>query len=244
MSQNHKVAIVTGGAGGIGHALVTSFAESGYRVLSVDSRTGFDHPNVTNYETDLAKLEELDKIIDYCLNQFNTIDVLINNAAVSLGKDALETDHTTWHTTMNVNVTAPFFLSQKTAKVLIDQKKAGAIVNMASVNSFAAERAHAAYVTSKGAIAAMTKSLAVDLAPFGIRVNAIAPGPIETTKTAEIFAQPDYVQAIKKGIPLSRAGSPLEVAKLALFLSSADASYITGQVIKIDGGYLSYARLD
>lgn len=244
MSQNNKVAIITGGAGGIGQALVTSFADAGYQVLCVDNQTAASYPNVVNFESDLSKVDDLDKVIDFCLSQFNTIDVLINNAAVSLGKNALETDQAVWNTTMSVNVTAPFFLAQKTAKVLIDQKKVGAIVNMASVNSFAAERGHSAYVTSKGAIAAMTKSLAVDLAPYGIRANAIAPGPIETTKTAKIFAQPDYAQAIQKGIPLSRAGTPTEVANLALFLSSAEAAYITGQVIKIDGGYLSYSRLD
>lgn len=244
MNQTQKVAIITGGAEGIGHSLVTGFANSDYQVISVDLKPGVEHPNVKNYSYDLADTKNLREIIEYCLSTHGTIDVLINNAAVSLGKGVLETEADTWNKTISVNVSAPFFLAKEVAKEIGNQEKSGSILNMASVNSFAAEKGHASYVVSKGAIAAMTRSLAVDLAPFNIRVNAIAPGPIETTKTAKIFAQPDYAAAIQKGIPLSRAGMPSEVANLALFLASDQAQYITGQVIKVDGGYLSYARLD
>lgn len=244
MNQDKKVALITGGAGGIGRGLVEAFARAEYQVVSVDKHKGHNFPEVSNIEFDLLDLDKLDQITNYCLNKFKTIDVLINNAAVSLGKNILQTDENTWNQTIAINVTAPFFLSKLVSEILISQKKSGAIVNMASVNSFAAERGHASYVASKGAIAAMTKSMAIDLAEHGIRVNAIAPGPIATAKTTPVFSQPGYASALKKGIPFARAGTPQEVADLALFLTSNDSTYITGQVITIDGGYLSYARLD
>lgn len=244
MSQVKKVALITGGAAGIGRGLVETFSKADYQVLSVDQVLGEAYSQVTNFEFDLSDTENLEKITNYCLEKFQTIDVLINNAAVSLGQSILQTDKSTWDQTLAINITAPFFLSKLVAEIFISQSKPGSIVNMASINSLAAERGHASYVTSKGAIAAMTKSMAVDLAEHKIRVNAIAPGPIETAKTSKIFSQPDYASAIKKGIPMARAGTPSEVAELALFLSSTNASFITGQIITIDGGYLSYARLD
>lgn len=244
MNHSQKVAIITGGTQGIGSALVSGFAEAGYAVLSVDLDSNIENQNVKNFSFDLTNTQSLKSVIDKCLEEFGTVDTLINNAAVSLGKSVLETDQATWEKTMAINVTAPFFLSREAALAMSSQKKSGSIINMASVNSFAAEKGHASYVVSKGGIAAMSRSMAVDLAPQNIRVNAIAPGPIETNKTSKIFAQPDYASAIKKGIPLARAGRPSEVADLALFLASDQARYITGQVIKIDGGYLSYARLD
>lgn len=244
MNQAKKVALITGGAGGIGRGLVEAFAAAEYQVVSVDKHKGKNFAQVNNIEFDLSDVEKLDQITNYCLDQFESIDVLINNAAVSLGKNILQTDVNTWDQTIAINVTAPFFLSKLVSEILISQKKSGAIVNMASVNSFAAEKGHASYVASKGAIAAMTKSMAIDLAEHNIRVNAIAPGPIVTEKTSAVFSQPDYASAIKKGIPFARAGTPQEVADLALFLTSHESKYITGQVITIDGGYLSYARLD
>ena len=244
MSNDQKVVLITGGASGIGRGLVEGFADSGYRVISVDRQNADTYQNTTHLEFDLSQTDRLGEIIEFSLKEFKTLDVLINNAAVSLGQSAIETNRATWDTTVAVNISAPFFLAQAAAKIFKEQSKPGVILNMASVNSFAAEKGHASYVTSKGAIAAMTNALAVDLAPLNIRVNAIAPGPVETSKTRPIFSQPEYANAIKKGIPMSRAAIPKEVADLALFLCSDSSKYLTGQVVKIDGGYLSYARLD
>ena len=244
MSNDQEVVLITGGANGIGRGLVEGFADSGYRVLSVDREIAEPYQNTTHLEFDLTQTDRLGEILDFCLAEFNTLDVLINNAAVSLGQSTLETDRATWDTTVAVNISAPFFLAQAAAKIFKEQNKSGVILNLASINSYAAEKGHASYVTSKGAIAAMTNAMAVDLAPLNIRVNAIAPGPVETSKTKPIFSKPEYASAIKKGIPMSRAATPKEVAELALFLCSDSSKYLTGQVIKIDGGYLSYARLD
>lgn len=242
--QDHKVAIVTGAARGIGAGIVEGFLKNSYRVYAVDKEDVELRSNLSYHRTDLSQVDQISKIVKGCIQEFGRVDVLVNNAAVSLGKDFLTTDLETWEVSLAVNQTAPFFLAQAVAKEMIDKGIPGRIINVASVNSFAAEKGQSSYVVTKGAIALMTKSMAVDLGKFGILVNAIAPGPILTEKTEAIFTTEDYARAISNGIPLQRAGLPNEIADLVIFLSSASSTYITGQVIVVDGGYLSYCRLD
>lgn len=242
--QDQRVAIVTGAARGIGAGIVEGFLKNSYRVYAVDKEDVNLRPNLYYHRADLSQVDEIVKIVKGCVQEFGQVDVLVNNAAISLGKDFLATDLQTWQLSLAVNQTAPFFLAQAVAKEMIDKDIRGRIINLASVNSFAAEKGQSSYVVTKGAIALMTKSMAVDLGKYGILVNAIAPGPILTEKTEAIFTTGDYADAISNGIPLKRAGLPSEIADLVLFLASAGSTYITGQVIVVDGGYLSYCRLD
>ena len=241
--KNQKVAIVTGAAQGIGAAIVEELLANSYLVFAVDKNEIQSRSNLFFYRADLSIISEVSSIASECINKFGRIDLLVNNAAASLGKDFLDTDLRTWETTVAVNQTAPFFLSQAAARGMIELGIHGRIINIASVNSIAAEMGHASYVTTKGAIAMMTKSMAVDLAKYKILVNGIAPGPILTETSAPVFSQSNYVSAIEKGVPLQRAGLPAEVADLAVFLASEKASYITGQVVVIDGGFLAYCRM-
>jgi NAD(P)-dependent dehydrogenase (short-subunit alcohol dehydrogenase family) len=127
---------------------------------------------------------------------------------------------------------------------MVERGGGGRIVNMASVNSLAAERGAASYVAAKGGLAQLTKAMAVDLAPHGILVNAIAPGPIRTEASAPIFDRDDYARGIERGVPLARAGSPVEVAAVAAFLASDESSFVNGTVLVVDGGFTAYLRLD
>lgn len=243
MNRN-RVSIVTGGARGIGASIVERMISAGHDVFVIDRFNAKLPSGAHFHHADLEDIEELPKIVSECSKLFGRIDVLVNNAAVSLGSDFLSTDSATWNKTIAINQTAPFFLSQYAAKYMIENKTHGCIVNIASVNSFVAEKGHASYATSKGAVAMMTKAMAVDLGPYQIRVNAVAPGPILTEKTQEIFSQPRYQNAIKQGVIAGRPGEPLEVANLVAFLASDAASYINGQTIIVDGGFTSYCRLD
>ena len=241
--KNQRVAIVTGAAQGIGAAIVEELLNNSYLVFAVDKNEVKSKANLVFHRADLSISSEVLGIVSECINEFGRIDLLVNNAAVSLGKDFLDTDLRTWETTIAVNQTAPFFLSQATARKMIELGISGRIVNIASVNSIAAEMGHSSYVTSKGAIAMMTKSMAVDLAKYKILVNGIAPGPILTEASEPVFSQSNYISAIEKGVPLQRAGLPAEVADLVVFLASNKASYLTGQIIVIDGGFLAYCRM-
>jgi NAD(P)-dependent dehydrogenase (short-subunit alcohol dehydrogenase family) len=127
---------------------------------------------------------------------------------------------------------------------MVSRKIAGSIVNLASVNSFAAEKGAAPYVTSKGGVLMLTRAMAVDLAPYSIRVNAVAPGPIETERSAPVFANPSYSTGIRQGVPMGRAGHPEEVASVVAFLASEESSFMTGSVVVADGGFTSYLRFD
>jgi 2-deoxy-D-gluconate 3-dehydrogenase len=239
-----RVAIVTGAATGIGQGIARCFLDAGYHVYAVDRSSVAATDNLHFHQADLSDFKQINPIVDGCVTTFGRIDVLVNNAGVSLGKGFLETDIATWSTTIAVNQTAPFFLAQAAAKQMIRQGVEGRIINMGSVNSIAAEKDQSSYVTAKGAIGMMTKSMAVDLGRYGINVNAIAPGIIRTEKTHPNLIKPPVSNAIEHGIPLGRAGEVKEVAELALFLANPKTTYISGQLIVIDGAFLSYVRLD
>jgi NAD(P)-dependent dehydrogenase (short-subunit alcohol dehydrogenase family) len=170
------------------------------------------------------------------------VDVLVNNAGIAQSRHILQADHAHWRRVLSINLDAQFLMSRAAAALMPDGG-AGVIVNIASIQAFLSEPCGSAYGASKGGIAALTRGLAVDLAPAGIRVNAIAPGFIRTrmslnaegideTSTEEF--QDWYVR--RRKIPLARAGLPSEVAAVAAFLASADASYMTGQTLIVDGG--------
>jgi len=238
-----KVAIVTGAAQGIGAGIVKAMLADSYLVYAVDKKEIPESTNLIFHYADLSVFDSLQSIVSSCIERYGRIDVLVNNAAISMGKDFLATDIQTWSLSISVNQTAPFFLGQSVAQEMIRLGIQGRIINLASVNSFAAEKGHSSYVATKGAVASMTKSMAVDLAKYGILVNAIAPGPILTEASKELFSTEIYLRAIPMSVPLQKVGLPSDVAQLALFLASEKSGYITGQIIVIDGGFLSYCRL-
>ncbi|TAM83536.1 MAG: SDR family oxidoreductase [Acidobacteria bacterium] len=254
MILENNVALITGGASGIGRAISERFVREGARVgvLDINFEAGTECQqslqNIGNFPPlfipcDLENRLEIQESFETTLEHFGQIDILVNNAAAFLDDEFLELNFEKWEKTIAVNLTAAFVCSQLAARSMVALKIPGNIVNIASVNSFAAERRATPYATAKGGLLALTRAMAVDLAHYSIRVNAIAPGPIETGRSGPIFAAEEYHTAIKSSVPMNRAGRPDEVASVACFLVSEESSYMTGSTIVVDGGLLSYLRL-
>jgi NAD(P)-dependent dehydrogenase (short-subunit alcohol dehydrogenase family) len=169
------------------------------------------------------------------LSRFGALDTLVNNAGIAYFEEVLETPLSHLDRTLAVNVRGMFAMSQAAARVMVERRR-GTIVNTASTASFAGEEFQVTYNTSKGAVVALTRALAIDLAPHGIRVNAVAPGWVTTRATESVIEDPTQWSKHRSRIPLDRPATPGEVAAVHAFLASDDATYVTGAVYVVDGG--------
>ena len=244
-----KVAIVTGAASGIGRASALLFAREGARVVVVDidargaaETRGFiesEGGKAQSVIADVSKEQEAKTIADHTTNAFGRIDILFNNAAVSSFKSVLETDEAEIDRVMNVNVKGTFFCSKAVIPHL-HRAGGGSIVTTSSITGIVGAPGMAAYAASKGAIITFTRTLALEQAEAGIRVNCICPASIDTPMLTTAFEKAeDPVKARAQNVkrhPLGRLGTAEDVAWLALFLASDEASFITGGTFVIDGG--------
>ena len=239
-----KVAIVTGSTSGMGRATAKLFAEEGAKVV-VTGRNQARGQEVLDdikavggeaifVQADTSSAEGCQKIVDETVKAYGTVDVLFNNAGMLSMSTLMDVPQDEWQNVFNVNVTAALILTQKVAPIMKAKGK-GVIVNTASVASFAAHHGFAAYISSKHAMAGLSKSMAWELGPE-IRVNAIAPGLIHTAMVDSIGGV-EALQFMIDACPLKRAGKPEDIATVALFLACDDSSFMDGQVIKVDGGY-------
>jgi len=241
--MNDKVTVITGSARGIGFALATAFSAAGAKVMVIDLAPeavdaavqklrdlGHQAWGYVGNVTDSAMMEELFARV---VAEHGSLDVLINNAGVTRDNLMLRMKEEEWQLVMDINLKGSFICTQKAFKHMMKARK-GSIVNIASVIGLMGNAGQANYAASKGGMIAFTKSCAKEFASRGVRVNAVAPGFIETEMTASLPA--DVVAAYAKAIPLAKMGSPLDVAKLCLFLASDESAYITGQTIAVDGG--------
>lgn len=238
-----KSVLITGAGGGIGQALCAVFSSAGYRVVATDRMSECAAECDAFIECDLEEIchssDRLAKLTDDVRSGLAgaTLDVLVNNAALQVlgGTESITTDD--WMRTLDVNVTAPFLLTQALAEDLTSTE--GSVVNIASVHSIATKPGFVAYATSKAALVGLTQSLAVDLGGR-VRVNAINPAATETEMLVEGFAgKMELYEDLQKMHPINRIAKPEEVAQVALFLASSQASFITGATIDVDGGILS-----
>jgi len=251
MTLDGKIAIVTGAAGGIGYAIAERFLREHARVVIAD----FDVEKGEKAERDLAPLGEVrfikadvgnrldaHNLVAATLEAFGDIDILVNNAGIVHGADFLDLKEEDFDRVLKVNLKGSFLVGQAVARCMVDKVKAGgpagAIVNMSSVNAVFAIANQVPYSVSKGGVNQLTKVMALSLAPYGIRVNAIGPGSIMTDMLASVNADPAAKNRILSRTPMGRIGQPAEIAAIAAFLASSDASYITGQTIYADGGRL------
>jgi glucose 1-dehydrogenase len=241
-------AIVTGGANGIGRACALAFAGEGAAVAVADVAEDAGRAVAREIEeaggravflrTDVGDAGEVQALIDGTLDAFGRLDVLINNAGIIKTADFLEISEEDFDAVLRVNLKGVFLVGQAAARVMAERGR-GAVVNMSSANAVVAIPNQVPYVTSKGAVNQLTKVMALALAPKGIRVNAIGPGSILTDILKVVMDDEAARTKILSRTPLGRCGEPAEVAKVALFLASDEASYITGQTIYPDGGRLA-----
>lgn len=242
-----KVAAITGGAQGIGRAMALAFAEEGYAVAiaDVDKEAGFEIVRYLHQtggtamfmHVDIAEEVSVKRWMDMIIKEFGRIDVLMNNAGIGKNSPMLELPLADFDRVIAVNLRGTFICSQLAAKYMHKQGK-GAIINIASTRGLMSEAGTEAYSASKGGILALTHAMAVSLGHYGIRVNAISPGWIETadwqlTARAKL---PQHSERDKLQHPVGRVGSPEDIAQASLFLASDKAGFITGQNLVVDGG--------
>lgn len=243
-----KTAIITGAGRGIGKAIAAKFLQEGARVVVCDIVS--DRMEETAQELrqygdvhcmigDVTDPDFCDALVEGAREQFGQLDILVNNAGIAVFEPFLEHSVESWDRTLDVNLKAVFLLGQRAARAMVDQGTGGAIVNMASSNAHMGEKELAAYNVSKAGVLLLTKTMAVELAPYDIRVNCVSPGFILTELVREAGADEAFIQKYTKKIPLGRYGKPEEVANLFAFLASDEASFITGEAVIIDGGQLS-----
>lgn len=243
--MNSKVAIVTGGAKGIGGAIVTAFAREGASVVIPDidfagAKSKAEEVEATGQRSiplhcDVSNPVQVREMVKITVDRFEKLDILVNNAASTKYAPFLETTLENWKSTLDLDLTGYFICAQAVAEKMV-QKGEGKIINIASVAAQLGIRRSSAYTASKGGIIAWTRVMAIELALYNIKVNCIAPGFILTELAKKTLSEAE-IQARQKRIPLGRYGRPEDVTGAAVFLASADSDYITGTTIFVDGGF-------
>lgn len=237
-----KVVLVTGGRSGIGKACAQKFAEKGATVIT--AQRGQDD-TFECIEADFLDPTTPQRVITDIVKRFGRLDVLVNNAGLMREGTALETSTQDWAETLQVNLTAPFFLIKEALPYLM--KSGGTIVNIGSIEGLGSNPRHPAYCASKAGLHGLTRAIAVDHGPDGVRCNAVAPGWIDTDLNVafiESLGDPQEFREKIGGIhPVGRTGKPDEIASLVCWLASAEASFVTGQVWTVDGGRMSKLSL-
>lgn len=236
----NKTAIVTGGGQGIGEAIATAFAEAGAHVVIAD--INLDNANTVASKIDghaihldVTDPDQVNTTIRETVQRFGRLDILVNNAGIGQNRPFLDTPLDEWEQILRVNLTGPFLCAQAAARVMVEQGS-GKIINIGSISGQLGAQGRAAYGASKAGILQLTRIMAVELAPKGVYVNAISPGPVDTEQSRAMHTQ-DTRRAYHARIPLGRYGQRSEIANAAVFLASDASNFVVGHVLNADGGF-------
>ncbi len=246
-SLEGKVALVTGGGRGLGKGIALALAEAGAHV-ALASRTEVQVQEAARevqalgrqalpLVADVAKLPDVQRMVEETVAEFGRLDILVNAAGVNQRMPSLEVTPELWDTILDVNLKGTFFACQAAARVM--KGRGGSMINIASLLSAVGIPTLAPYAASKTGVVGLTRVLAAEWGPLGIRVNCIGPGYFYTEMTRALFANQDWVARLIRQVPLGRSGLPEDLAGVAVFLASDASRYVTGQVIYVDGGYLA-----
>ena len=245
MKLENQVALVTGGARGIGREIALTLAKAGARVVIVDilsdegERTARELDEITQglfIQADITVVSNIEMTVERVLDEFGRLDVLVNNAGISVRADVDEITEEDYDRILDINLKAAVFFSREAAKVM-KRQESGCIVNIASIRGVRADKTHSAYSITKAGMQALTRSLAVSLGEYGIRANSVSPGYVLTPMTRHNLDRPGWMEWLKSRVPAGRLIEMEEVADTVLFLASDASSGINGQDIPIDGGW-------
>ena len=249
MRFENKRVLVTGAGSGIGQATCLAFAREGAAVAGADMNLEAAQETAQKVtamggkaaalQLDVTQPDFVNAVVERTESELGGIDILVNSAGVREIVAFLELDFAEWQRVISTNLNGTFLCSQAAARQMIAQGQGGKIINLASVAGLVGVPNRAAYVSSKHAVVGLTKEMAMELAEHDIQVNAIAPGVVETGMTAGYFDDPHVVESVRKLHPARRWAQPEEIANLILFLSSAEAHFITGATYPIDGGFMA-----
>ncbi len=242
-----QCAIITGGSTGIGRAIATAYASAGASVV-INYEPDTEAPDQMLSEitatggkaiavaADIGDLAQHHLLTDAALNTFGRLDILVNNAAILGGGQFFGISEETWNRTNRINLKGPYFLTQAAAKIMVERKTKGRIINITSTHAYRPNKNYTVYTISKAGLEMLTRSLALELAEHGIRVNSIAPGAHSTAMSGYHAKPESHARALSK-VPIGRLGQADDLVGAALFLASPGADYITGADIKVNGGF-------
>jgi NAD(P)-dependent dehydrogenase (short-subunit alcohol dehydrogenase family) len=250
-TQRLRVAVITGAAGGIGKGCAAQLAADGYALVIADLRAEAAEQTTQEFisqghtavaaPTDITDANACTAMIAKAVDAFGRVDVLVNSAGISRPEPSLEVTPENWRRMIDVQLNGTFFCCQAAGRQMVTQVEGGCIVNISSINAEAAFPMRTAYSSAKAGVGMMTKTLAIEWAQYGIRVNAVGPSHTETEMTLQNIARGAVnVDVLKKRVPLGRLAKVEDVANAVSFLCSQKASFITGQTLFVDGGYLAF----
>jgi len=252
MRLANKVAIVTGGSAGIGAEIVRRLAQEGAAVTldyasnnaganAVASEVTAQGGTALVLQADVAQVADVQRLVSATVQRFGRVDILVNNAGIEKPQSFLDVTSDVWDLQIGVDLKGAYFAAQAAARQMIAQGSGGVIINISSVHEELPMEGNAVYCVAKGGLRMLTRTLATELAPHGIRIVNVGPGAIATPINAATLADPAKKQALLNEIPLGRIGQPSDISSAVAWLATDEASYITGTTLFIDGGLMVYA---
>jgi NAD(P)-dependent dehydrogenase (short-subunit alcohol dehydrogenase family) len=240
LKLKNRIAIITGAARGIGLSCAERFIAEGAHVVILDvldevGKTEAKRLGATYMHCDVSKSSDVSAVVAAVVKQHGAVDILLNNAAINISGDFLETSEADYDRVLDINLKGSFLMLQACAREMVKQA-AGSIINMSSVNDTLAIPNIVSYCVAKGGVSQLTRATSISLAPQGIRVNAIGPGSIMTDMLKSVVNDKAAMARVMSRTPMGRVGEPSEIASIAVFLASDESSYVTGQTIYADGG--------